>query len=98
MARRSKAPKGGAAVKERTGRWVSSDQIDRTATRARMLGDDTVHRVQRRTFTKADGHVYLTRCGDRLHGVKGAVLTTRDPTCRDCTGVPSIETGEVGRG
>jgi len=95
MGRRGLAPKAGA-VKERTGRWTTGDQIERTATNVRRTigrGSRAVHKLAAATYVDGLGRQYKTECHRYLYADEGAVLTTAPMDCADCWGARSIETG-----
>jgi hypothetical protein len=58
------------------------DVLERTATQVR-LPDGPIHRV-RDTEQNRDGRVYFTCCGEVMSNVRGAMLTTHNPTCKVC--------------
>lgn len=60
------------------------DELDRTATGVRLLGQKVVHRLTENLFDRLNGHRYLTKC--KIEGLRerGAALTTRPVTCVTC--------------
>lgn len=61
-----------------------ADLIDRTARHPRMP-DGTIHLMDGEPYTVPSGRAYRTICGQTLTGRHGAMLTTRDSDCHDCT-------------